>query len=33
VNGNLEVSVVGDIPPATAKRIAQSVVIAQSSRP
>ncbi len=33
VNGNLEVSVVGDIPPATAKRIAQSVVIAQSTKP
>ncbi|MEH0761062.1 sigma-E factor regulatory protein RseB [Vibrio sp. 16] len=27
VNGNLEISVVGDIPPATAKRIAQSVVV------
>jgi len=27
VKGNLEVSVVGDIPPSTAKRIAQSVVI------
>tara|TARA_Y100001956_G_scaffold3954_1_gene3732 strand:+ start:8835 stop:9800 length:966 start_codon:yes stop_codon:yes gene_type:complete len=27
VNGNIEISVVGDIPPATAKRIAQSVVV------
>lgn len=31
VNGDLEVSVIGDIPPATAKRIAQSVVISPES--
>lgn len=30
VNGNIEISVVGDIPPATAKRIAQSVVLSSS---
>ncbi len=30
VSGDLEISVIGDIPPATAKRIAQSVVISQT---
>jgi sigma-E factor negative regulatory protein RseB len=29
VKGNLEISVIGDVPPATAKRIAQSVVVSQ----
>ncbi|MFB9217726.1 sigma-E factor regulatory protein RseB [Vibrio sinaloensis] len=29
VHGKLEISVIGDIPPATAKRIAQSVVLSQ----